>query len=531
MKPILVHLHLFYADMWPELKGYLQKVLLYPHEIYITAVEPLPEIAADAQTLSPHVHFEVVENRGYDVGSFVHVLNQVNLADFDYVIKLHSKQNCTLGMLLNSYNVGEHRWRDYLCDFMNHLPQCIEAFAKDSTLGMTANYRLICKKEKYDESAIAESKQMLSKLNLPAKDFGYVAGTMFMCRAESLQPIKNLGLTLADFAVPDRAQKSSLAHTLERMLGWAVKAQGYQIADCFTPAGEQRLAALLTPLRALKNFVYRKKRTKKGKIEIKICKIPVPVIGNEQKSYDLIFSLGAACSCTQALRKAQLQFASYPFDWLFGSDLDGRVDILGKRFDRFLNVDDLSYVFSERSISCDAYHDTYNDLTFNHDFAMGQELTATFPAVKEKYDRRIQRLLNCIKQSEKVLAVFIETPDSGKSIYSSSDLMCIRNRLNVFFPTTQIDLLYVSPNMAMKHGDSRIITNKNGVVAIEAEYGTTKPNEPVYSPDMNVLLKILKCYKLKQSILFRLKRLVLKFCISVVPLKSVRRKMKQKYKL
>lgn len=275
MKPILVHLHLFYADMWPELKGYLQKVLPYPHEIYITAVKPLPEIEADAQALSPNVHFEVVENRGYDVGPFVHVLNQVNLADFDYVIKLHSKQNCTLGMLLNSYNVGEHRWRDYLCDFVNHLPQCLDAFAKDQTLGMTANYRLICSKEKDDKSAITESKQMLSKLNLPAKDFGYVAGTMFMCRAECLQPIKKLRLTLTDFAVPDRTQKSSLAHTLERLLGWVVKAQGYKIADCFTAQREQKRASLLAPLCALRNFMYRKKCTKNGKIEIKICKIPV----------------------------------------------------------------------------------------------------------------------------------------------------------------------------------------------------------------------------------------------------------------
>lgn len=281
MKPILVHLHLFYADMWPELKGYLQKVLPYPHEIYITAVKPLPEIEADAQALSPNVHFAVVDNRGYDVGPFVQVLNQVNLADFDYVIKLHSKQNCNLGMLLNGYNVGEHRWRDYLCDFMNHLPQCLAAFAKDPTLGMTANYRLICRKDKKNREMATIAKELMQKANLPKNGDDYVAGTMFMCRAECLQPIKNLGLTLADFAAPNKSKKISLAHGMEIFVGWAVKAQGYQIADCFTSEGEQKRAALLTPLRALKNFVYRKKRTKTGKIEIKICKIPVLKINKE----------------------------------------------------------------------------------------------------------------------------------------------------------------------------------------------------------------------------------------------------------
>lgn len=275
MKPILVHLHLFYADMWPELKGYLQKVLPYPHEIYITAVKPLPEIEADAQALSPNVHFEVVENRGYDVGPFVHVLNQVNLADFDYVIKLHSKQNCTLGMLLNSYNVGEHRWRDYLCDFMNNLPQCIDAFAKDQTLGMTANYRLICSRDKKNREMAAIATDLLQKADLPQGRYGYVAGTMFMCRANLLQPIKNLGLTLTDFAVPDKSKKISLAHGMEMFAGWIIGAQGCKIADCFTSEKEQKRASMLAPLRVLRNFVYRKKCTKNGNLEIKICKIPV----------------------------------------------------------------------------------------------------------------------------------------------------------------------------------------------------------------------------------------------------------------
>ena len=56
-----------------------------------------------------------------------------------------------------------------------------------------------------------------------------------------------------------------------------------------------------------------------------------------KKKYDLIFSMGAACSCSSALRSAELQVASYPFDWLFGSDFCNRANIVVNDFERFLD--------------------------------------------------------------------------------------------------------------------------------------------------------------------------------------------------
>ena len=246
--------------------------------------------------------------------------------------------------------------------------------------------------------------------------------------------------------------------------------------------------------------------------------------------YDFIFSLGAACSCTQMLRKAQLQFASYPLDWLFGSDLAGRVDIVASRFTRFLEETDLTYTYSERSISCDAYHNAFNDLTFNHDFESGKELKETYPAVKEKYNRRIKRLLDRIEAASTVLGVFIETPDSGKSRYTAQDLQEIHTKLNKAFPNKRFDLLYVSPDTALEHG--KIVTEswENGVDWVVSEYSYKKPDTPAYAPDSHVLLKILKNYKLNLPLSLRLKRLLQRLYIRVIPIKSIRKKLKQKYR-
>ena len=41
--------------------------------------------------------------------------------------------------------------------------------------------------------------------------------------------------------------------------------------------------------------------------------------------YDLIFSIGRSCVCTQALRKAKLQLASFPWDWLGNPPISERI--------------------------------------------------------------------------------------------------------------------------------------------------------------------------------------------------------------
>ena len=246
--------------------------------------------------------------------------------------------------------------------------------------------------------------------------------------------------------------------------------------------------------------------------------------------YDVIFSLGAACSCTQMLRKAQLQFTSYPLDWLFGSDFEGRVDIIISRFDRFLEEKDLSYTFSERSISCDAYHNAFNDLTFNHDFESGKELKETFSAVKEKYDRRIKRLLDRIDQAKSVLGVFIETPDSGKSKYTQQELIDIHTKLQKAFPDKRFDLLYISPDTTLAHGDIRSPMSEEGLVWYVSEYGYNKHDAPSYAPDSHVLLKILKQYRLNLPLSFRMKRFFQRLYIRLMPLKSVRKALKKKYR-
>lgn len=160
------------------------------------------------------------------------------------------------------------------------------------------------------------------------------------------------------------------------------------------------------------------------------------------KKYDFVFSIGEACSCTQVLRQQGLQNASYPFDWLFGSTLVKRCEILANEFKDFIRKEDLEFSYEERSVKCYAYHNKLNGITFNHDFLKSLEFDEAYPLVKEKYDRRIKRLLKRIENSNSVLVVYLESPITNHPDISNEEILQGYSILKEKFGD-KINLLYI----------------------------------------------------------------------------------------
>ncbi len=98
IKPIFVHCHIYYPELWPELKTCIQNIHPYPFELFVTMVENHQRIINDILSSFPNAHIEIVENRGYDIGPFVYTLNKIVLDNYSYIIKLHTKRNIDVNM-------------------------------------------------------------------------------------------------------------------------------------------------------------------------------------------------------------------------------------------------------------------------------------------------------------------------------------------------------------------------------------------------------------------------------------------------
>lgn len=131
-------------------------------------------------------------------------------------------------------------------------------------------------------------------------------------------------------------------------------------------------------------------------------------------SYEAIFSLGDLCLISMQLEKNNLRPYAGPLDWMASYNLSDVNRLLANRFARFM---DLANLEVEKQISDVLYlvvEKEYNFLS-NHDFLTYKNTPdnlADYPAIKAKYDRRVQRFLHKCATARKIL--FIRTEGTQK---------------------------------------------------------------------------------------------------------------------
>lgn len=253
---LLVHVHIFYPQLYPELKTCLENLKGLNFDLYVTFVEDHPEIEADIRSFKSDAEIIKCPNRGYDIAPFVDVLNRVDLSNYDLVVKLHTKRDVLFSYMINGHDLSGVKWRERLLSFIrdkDSFTKCLQAFRNDPSIGLIGSHVLVAtiKDSNPDPDLsylfLAASK-MLKKTGLdpqPRKSCDHLAGTMFIARSKVLMPLKSLGLTYEDFSVADRSTIQDMAHTIEVYIGWAVTSQKpeqsqtqgecYRIADPYTP--------------------------------------------------------------------------------------------------------------------------------------------------------------------------------------------------------------------------------------------------------------------------------------------------------
>lgn len=278
MKKILVHLHIYYPHLYEELKSYLKNVT-DDFDLYVTMVEEHEEIIEDLKKNFKNVNIMIVENRGYDVGPFIEVLNQVNLDDYSYIIKLHTKRDITdnNNYLLNGFCVAGNLWRKELLSFLKDYKKTISKIQNNHKIGMIGGSHIVYSNK--IEKKLYQLQQDINNIyqtkigNIPQKsNYNFIAGTMFIVKADLFKKLQNK-FKLKDFEKPQK--EPTLAHKFERIFGIIICYSGYKV-DGINNVFLANLQCLPIKLfRKYKKLFFVKKITHKNRLIIKIFKIPI----------------------------------------------------------------------------------------------------------------------------------------------------------------------------------------------------------------------------------------------------------------
>ena len=243
------------------------------------------------------------------------------------------------------------------------------------------------------------------------------------------------------------------------------------------------------------------------------------------KKFDLIVSIGEDCACTSYLRRFNLQKYSYPFDWLSNASFETRISLLVNDFEGFLNPENIEFLDIENHTDCDSYMDIKSKFHFYHDFKKGKTLEENYNIVKDKYNRRINRLYSQIDNSKNILFVWwskdkIQDVEEIKNAYFS-----LKNKFN----TKNISLLCIE-NSSKKEdidffdGNLLILHYDNASYQHNPKWNKTMGNE---TNNIKVFrqIHINKTFADNLSDVFYR---ILKFLINFIPIRNLRHNYRDK---
>ncbi|MFK3960737.1 DUF1796 family putative cysteine peptidase [Guptibacillus hwajinpoensis] len=136
-----------------------------------------------------------------------------------------------------------------------------------------------------------------------------------------------------------------------------------------------------------------------------------------KKPYDLIVSLGSSCSPAAHLRRNHLRKFSMPFDWIVTPKLSDINRVIQNQFKDFMLLENLQRIDGQANFLDDneiaqnskAYfvQDTHNNMLSVHDFPIlpNKEWNDTYPAYRQKLERRIERFLLQLQQASSILFI------------------------------------------------------------------------------------------------------------------------------
>ena len=250
--------------------------------------------------------------------------------------------------------------------------------------------------------------------------------------------------------------------------------------------------------------------------------------------FDIIIPMGMYCASAQALRAVKKRSRSLPFDWIIPLSFEKAVSFIENDFKDFFNKEDLIR-FREDNKKHIGYKNKKTGLVFLHDFTIEDQFDTEYELIKEKYDRRIQRLYQTIKASKNILYIHIYDHKSDLK-QTKEEAFIALEKLQKRYPDKNqhlcfIDLIKKDTNKAFEQQkindciDYYECYADNSVVRQEGQ--------PSYVYFQSHIEDILRLYTVKTSLKDRFKKFVYKVAdglAGILPSKHLKERLRMFYK-
>lgn len=280
MQRIVCIAHVHYPDLWPELAACMKIALKGGGDAIITYSDESSVRQARADL--PDARFVRCENVGFDIWPFLKVLGEIDLSGYTYVVKLHTKRDVPPEPRIefNGMDCTGPAWRNELLSFVSTPEAWRASLAKIAEPEVSAVAGLRCILRRRDvpmqptRAAFDRALELARAIGLDPADPQFVGGTMFIMRAECLRPLQGRWRA-SDFSAPQGHETRTLAHLVERIIGFCACGGG-RISDPFGALARYRRKVFwLRCLRGVVRFAWQAKRTRNGRLLIKVLRVPV----------------------------------------------------------------------------------------------------------------------------------------------------------------------------------------------------------------------------------------------------------------
>lgn len=228
--PQAIVVHMYYPDLWEEFRETLSRVDI-PFDLFVTITwrgDETIELKDRIQADFPSAWVMAVPNKGRDILPFLTLVNAGAFTGYRAVAKFHTKKS--------PHRADGDEWRRHLIDGI--LPETGLAEKLDSFVADTDSAFWVADGQHYTGlewwgSNLERTKQVLARVEITIPDgiLSFPAGSIYWVKPLMISMLRSLNLHADLFETETAQVDGTLAHAVERVLGFLVLAAGQRIVQ------------------------------------------------------------------------------------------------------------------------------------------------------------------------------------------------------------------------------------------------------------------------------------------------------------